>query len=103
MDRSAVPCGPFAVLRATNSREHARTAVHEPQCFRGISRLFTAVRTSNENRGEGYRLAFQCGFPAFCGPFAVLGQVRFRRSSRSPTLDRSDVIRDARTVGEWTQ
>lgn len=45
-------CGPFAVPRAVNSREHARTAVHEPQRFRGISRLFTTVRSSNENRGD---------------------------------------------------
>lgn len=36
-------CGRFAVPSAMNSREHSRTAVHEPQRFRGFSRLFPAV------------------------------------------------------------
>jgi hypothetical protein len=41
-----------AVPRAGNSREQARTAGQEPQCFRGFSRVFPAVRTFNENRGD---------------------------------------------------
>jgi transcriptional regulator with XRE-family HTH domain len=36
-------CGPFAVPRAGNSREQARTADHTAQCFRGFSRVFPAV------------------------------------------------------------
>ena len=42
-DRIGALCGPFAVPRAGNSREQARTADHEPQCFRGFSRVFPAV------------------------------------------------------------
>jgi hypothetical protein len=39
-DRSEAPCGPFAVPRAENSREQARTAGHEPPVFSRLSLLF---------------------------------------------------------------
>jgi hypothetical protein len=58
--------------------------------FRGYSPVFAAVRGSLRQSGRKVQIGFPMRFPPFCGLFAVLGQVRFRRSSRSPTLDRSD-------------
>jgi hypothetical protein len=77
-DRKSRPCGPFAVPRARNSREQARTAFRGPQCFRGISRLFPAVRTSNENRGERFRSAWLSRYRVVCGRFAVAQTVQTR-------------------------
>ncbi len=55
----ASSCGPFrpslrsfcrpACREQPGTRENSRPRA--PRCFRGISRLFRAVRTSNENRG----------------------------------------------------
>jgi hypothetical protein len=55
-------CGPFAVPRAGNSREQARTADREPQCFRGFSRVFPAVLGQRTYRGERLGLAFKAVF-----------------------------------------
>ena len=51
-DRSEARCGPFAVPSAENSREQARTADHEPQRFRGYSRMFPAVPSFGVYRGD---------------------------------------------------
>jgi hypothetical protein len=46
------PCGPFAVSRPTNSREHERTRAPDVQRFRGYSPVFAAVRGSLTNSGR---------------------------------------------------
>jgi hypothetical protein len=48
-------CGPFAVFRPTNSREHERTRSPDVQRFRGYSPVFAAVRGSLTNRGAEIR------------------------------------------------
>jgi hypothetical protein len=52
-------CGPFAVPRAGNSREQARTADRELQRFRGYSRMFPAVPSFDLYRG-GRRFIVRC-------------------------------------------
>jgi hypothetical protein len=47
-------CGPFAVPSAGNSREQARTADREPQCFRGFSRVFPPVLGQRTYRGDTF-------------------------------------------------
>jgi hypothetical protein len=51
-DRKSLRCGPFAVPRAGNSREQARTAVGKPQHLRGFSRVFPAVLGVRTYRGD---------------------------------------------------
>jgi hypothetical protein len=71
-------CGPFsptaAVLlrspNAGNSQGHARTASHEPQCFRVFRRRFMGSEPMTFHRGVRFKLAFLSRF-APCGPFAV--------------------------------
>jgi hypothetical protein len=51
-DRKSLRCGPFAVPRAENSREQARTASGKPQHSRGFSRVFPAVLGVRTYRGD---------------------------------------------------
>jgi hypothetical protein len=52
------PCGPFAVSRPTNSREHERTRSPDAHRFRGFSRVFAAVRGSLRQSGRTVRVGF---------------------------------------------
>ena len=61
-------CGPFAVRRPTNSREHERIQPREAQRFRGSSPMFAGLRGSLTNRGERLELAFLSRFRGACGP-----------------------------------
>ena len=55
-------CGPFAVSRPTNSREHERIASHGTQCLRGLSPVFARVRGSLRQSGRPVKVGFPMRF-----------------------------------------
>ena len=57
-DRSEVPCGPFAVPRAGNSREQSRTADQKPQCYRRFRGALQGSEPATFHRGDRFELAF---------------------------------------------
>lgn len=65
--RFCSPCGPFAVSRPTNSREHERTRSRQTQRLRRFSRVFAAVRPSLRQSGRTVRVGLNEGDSGFCG------------------------------------
>jgi hypothetical protein len=67
-----VSCGPFAVPRPTNSREHERIPSREAQRLRGFSPIFAAVRGSVWKSGRtvqiGLFMRFSRLLRSLCGP-----------------------------------
>jgi hypothetical protein len=61
-------CGPFAVRRPTNGREHERIQSREAQRFRDFRPCSLAFAVLYGNRGERLELALLCGFRGVCGP-----------------------------------
>jgi hypothetical protein len=108
-------CGPFRrplrSFRGPACRELARTAFHEPHCFRGFSRMFAVVPSFEFHRGVRFELAFLCRFT----PSAVLLRSRFRGvCNRAPRTVRERSRRQStmvlacsschrqRQIGRWT-
>jgi hypothetical protein len=81
---AAVGC---AVTETPNSREHGRKPPHRAQRPRAFSPVFADFRGPAENRGERFKLAFQCGIR----PSAV-GLRSSRLSRRSAAGKRNQCV-----------